>query len=377
VLVADVSALLARWTAAGLIDDALAARIQAHEREHAGTNRQRWPIAVALASGALLVGTGVLLFVSAHWDTLSPSVRFTLVVLLVAGFHVAAAVVGERFSAMATTLHTVGTVSLGAGIFLSGQIFNLDEHWPGGVMVWALGAAAGAVLLCDWPQFALAAILVPVWLGAEWYVAAIDRNYWSGHRILAAGSVLLALTYFTAAVADRRDTKRRVLMWIGGLALAPAAIALASVSSNEGGWRQIQTMPAGLGVLGWTMALGLPLAGAAGLRRGAAWLNGVAALWTIVLVTVYPIAGEVPLYFWWAVGAGGLVAWGVHERRPERINMGAAAFAATVIAFYFSEVMDKLGRSMSLVGLGVLFLAGGWALERTRRRLIGQTQEPS
>jgi len=32
--------------------------------------------------------------------------------------------------------------------------------------------------------------------------------------------------------------------------------------------------------------------------------------------------------------------------------------------------MDRLGRSASLVGLGLLFLGGGWALERTRRRLV-------
>ena len=31
-------------------------------------------------------------------------------------------------------------MALGAGIFLVGQIFNLQEHWPGGVMLWAVGA---------------------------------------------------------------------------------------------------------------------------------------------------------------------------------------------------------------------------------------------
>ena len=70
------------------------------------------------------------------------------------------------------------------------------------------------------------------------------------------------------------------------------------------------------------------------------------------------------LYPWWVIGAVGLVAWGISEGRSERVNMGAALFAATVVAFYFSEVMDKLGRSASLIGLGLLFLAGGWALER-------------
>jgi uncharacterized membrane protein len=52
------------------------------------------------------------------------------------------------------------------------------------------------------------------------------------------------------------------------------------------------------------------------------------------------------------------------------VNYGVIAFAATVMWFYFSSVMDKLGRSLGLIMLGVLFLAGGWLLERTRRRLI-------
>ena len=54
--------------------------------------------------------------------------------------------------------------------------------------------------------------------------------------------------------------------------------------------------------------------------------------------------------------------------------MGAALFAATVVAFYFSEVMDKMGRSASLIGLGLLFLAGGWGLDRLRRRLVQQAR---
>jgi len=75
---------------------------------------------------------------------------------------------------------------------------------------------------------------------------------------------------------------------------------------------------------------------------------------------------------WCAIGAVGLSLWGIHDARPERINMGIAAFACTVFAFYFSSVMDKIGRSASLMGLGVLFLGGGWILERTRRRLMAR-----
>ena len=67
---------------------------------------------------------------------------------------------------------------------------------------------------------------------------------------------------------------------------------------------------------------------------------------------------------------------GVVERRSERINLGVAGFALTILVFYFSSVMDRLGRSASLVGLGLLFLGGGWALEQGRRRLVARTVEP-
>jgi uncharacterized membrane protein len=81
---------------------------------------------------------------------------------------------------------------------------------------------------------------------------------------------------------------------------------------------------------------------------------------------------EFGIYVWCGLGSIGLVAWGMKESRPERINLGMAGFALTVLFFYFSNVMDKIGRASSLIGLGLLFLAGGWILERARRRLIAR-----
>ena len=51
-----------------------------------------------------------------------------------------------------------------------------------------------------------------------------------------------------------------------------------------------------------------------------------------------------------------------------------AGFALTVTVFYFSDVMDRLGRSASLIGMGLLFLGGGYLLEQTRRRLLARVR---
>jgi hypothetical protein len=369
-------ALVARWAEAGVIDAETAGRIRAFEEQHPQTTGRRWPVLLALAAGALMLGAAVLLFVSAHWDALSPSMRFGLVIAMVSVFHVTGAAMADRSPAMASTLHAVGTVALGAGIFLAGQIFNLNEHWPSGVLLWAGGAVLGWALLRSPAQLALAAILAPAWLVSEWS----DRTRWAmfneGGPVAACGIFLLALAYFTAPGRERPGPERRVLLWIGGVILLPAASFLSTDFARTAGFLPSGRPPLPHIVLaiGWTMAAALPMAVAFVLRRQTAWIEAVAIAWAVALVHLRPIAGTLSVYPWWAVGAVGLVYWGLREGRSERINMGAVIFGLTVMAFYFSEVMSKLERSASLAGLGVLFLAGGWALERTRRRLVKQAQ---
>lgn len=371
----DVTHRLAQWTRAGVIDEATAERIREFERARVGSARMHWPVLIALAFGALTVGAGVLLFVSAHWDTLSPQARFTLVLVLVSIFHVSGALAADRFPAMATALHAVGTVALGAGIYLAGQIFHLDEHWPGGLMLWSIGAAVAAVLLRDPAQVALVSALAPAWLAAEWIVASQDLRVGLTGEILGCGLFLIALAYFTSIGPERPAIRRRVVAWVGVLALPPLAVWLAIVANDR--TRQLETLPpsAVLLAVGWTVALGVPLAVSGVLRGRAAWPMGLAIAWSLALVLIVaPFAPDAAFYFWWAVAAVGLAAWGVQDSRPGRVNMGAAMFAVTLLTYYFSHVMDKLARSASLIVLGGLFLVGGWALERVRRRLVEQAR---
>lgn len=372
---------LNRWVAEGLLERSVAERIRAHEMGREPARGLHWPVVLALAFGGILLAAGILLFVAAHWDRVSPGARFALVLAMVGVFHAAGALAARGFPAAATTLHAVGTGTLGAGIFLAGQIFNLREHWPGAIMLWSLGAWIGWALRRDWAQATLAALLTPTWLASEWLVAA-DR-FQGSQRILSEGLLLLALTYLSARLPDRETPLRRSLAWCGGLALLPCAVALFFLvgEGNIEFWYR-GFMPSGLRAAGWAGAVLAPLGLAWLLRGRAAWVNLVAAGWVFVFglaveqTALHPAGtraarlGELLTYFWCAAGAVGLVGWGLWERRRERLNLGVAGFALTVLGFYFSSVMDKLGRSASLVGLGALFLLGGWLLEKTRRRLL-------
>jgi uncharacterized membrane protein len=77
---------LERWRSAGLIESATAGRIRDFEAGREQPAHLRWPILIAIGFGALMLAAGVLLFVSAHWDEMSPASRFSLVLFLVAVF---------------------------------------------------------------------------------------------------------------------------------------------------------------------------------------------------------------------------------------------------------------------------------------------------
>ncbi len=373
---------LDRWVSTGVLDASAAAPVRAFEDSHRSTEGLRWPVLLALALGGILLCAGVLLFVAAHWDDLSPTWRFILVLLLVGLFPIAGALTAERFPALSATFYAIGTVCVGAGIFLTAQIFNLQEHWPSGILLWAIGALAGWLLLRQWPQAVLLALLVPAWLAGEWEVRA--QAYAATERLTIEALLLLAICYLSARKGEDDSVFRRALAWIGGISLLPLSV-LAFVEGREmWWWRDHAELPPALRITAWAIAILAPLLLALALRKGAAWMNCVAAGWVLIIGTFRPANSDTTgalsvfawnslgPYFWAGVGALGLVVWGLLERRRERINLGVAGFALTVIIFYFSDVMDKLGRSASLIGLGALFLFGGWSLERLRRRLVAR-----
>jgi hypothetical protein len=265
-------------------------------------------------------------------------------------------------------MHAVGTISLGGAIALAGQIFNMQEHWPNAILLWTLGAIAGWLLLKDWPQLALAAILAPFYLAGEWTAAVSNET--SAFRVASAGILLLAICYLSARTVNRDDQVRTALGWIGGLALLPAALGVAISRALYTSTRSFESIE----VVGWAGAILIPLAVAYAMRRTAAWMNAVAAVWVIGLSWLASQSLVTAVYAWCTIGAAAMIGWGIYEFRAERINLGMAGFALTLAFFFFSSVMDKLGRSASLISLGTVFLAGGWYWEKLRRRLVAHAR---
>jgi len=406
----DIEPLLNRWQSAGALDAEAAARIRALERKDTaqadavapgglrdrGPQRQvdvagvRWLGATALFCAAILIACGVILFVSAHWDQFSPGARFALVIALVAVFHIAGGIARTNFRGLSIALHAVGTYSTGAAIVLVGEIFNLEYHWPNAVLLWALAALAGWMLLRDQGQQTLALLLVPGWIFCE--VGARVNGYIGDSAYMGRLAFVWGILYITFFLGSRRKAVQGILFAAGVVAAVAGIYEMLSnwvcFSANQ------SFVPFGTRVWAWVAIAAVPLIVAAfhghkGLISIAAAIAFAIALpwcyrtWTEsykgpngTVVTYTRTDPNLLAHALVAAFAVFLCWWGVRLVSRALVNLGIVGFAAAVGWFYFSDILSKMNRSLGLIGLGVLFLAGGWALEKMRRRILKRMAPP-
>ena len=379
----DIESLLNRWQSAGVLDGDAAARIRAYESQQERPSGLRWQGRVALILGGILLASGVALFVSAHWDQLGPGWRYTVVMLMVAIFHIGGAFAREKFHGLSTTLHAVGTLATGAAIALVGQIFNIQEHWPAAILLWAIAALAGWILLRDEAQQTLTLLLIPAWIFCEWSYSAkghIGIDVYLG-RMLIAWAVL----YLTLFLGSERKIVRGILFAASAIS---AIVGIVLLLESWRAWSYTQSfLPLHSRIWGWIYIAALPLLFSLFRLRKSTLpvlvgiFLGIALPWSTRTWTEYYNYGtshgsytrtdpNLAAHTLVTAFTVFLIWWGVREVSRALVNLGIVGFAISVGWFYFSNLYDKMGRSLGLIGLGVLFLAGGWALEKTRRSLL-------
>lgn len=378
----NAESFIARWQRAGLLDEQAASAIRSYEATQEKPGGRQWQVLIVLILGAILLGAGVLLFVAAHWSEVSPVARLVMVLSMLIFFHGLGLLSRERFAGFATAMHAVGTISAGAAIALVGQIFNMQEHWPAAVMLWALCAAAGWLLLRDQFQQTLTLLLVPAWIVSEW--SQRTDEYSSALIFLTRIGLVIGAVYLTALLHSRKRVVFGILFAVGAVLMAVCVGVLA-----EEGWtswaygHQWGSVPVSCRFAAYGIMVAAIVAGGLWDRRSVPVTVVAAGLafalpWAQVKITEQGFRGTsytrtepgILAYGMVAGAAVFLVVWGVKNASKALVNYGMVAFAVIVMWFYFSSVMDKFGRSLGLIGLGVLFLAGGWVLEQTRRRLV-------
>lgn len=206
------------WTERGWVQPGAEQHILADlETRHGSSDRM--VIALSLM-GAVLLGAGIITFFAAHWDGMSKLAKLLLLFGSMTATYIAAAVTGSRASLprVSQGLWLLGVILFGANIMLIAQIYNIDSHYPNGVLLWALGGLLVAWLIPA--QFALSAAIAlgALWTGLEhmdfnrsvhwpylvfWLACLLPiyRNGWLRALHLAFVGLLLwsCFTYFESA----------------------------------------------------------------------------------------------------------------------------------------------------------------------------------
>ena len=250
-------------------------------------------------------------------------------------------------------------------------------------LLWALCALAGWALLGDQVQQTISLLLVSAWFICEWWARA--EGYRRAELMLIRITVVLAAVYLTGFLGSKRRLVSGVLFAAGAIVLVVGVLVLGDYSLVLADYSSIRyvgqksPMPSVTLVFAWLCITALPLLIAWRLNRASVLPVAVVSLMAVVLPHLYKQdegpGWQYPKPLWAAYALVALVAaflawWGVQQRSRAMINYGVVCFALVVLWFYFSSIMGKLERSFSLIVLGLLFLGGGWALEKTRRKLV-------
>src|ERR1019366_7146935 len=133
--------------------------------------------------------------------------------------------------------------------------FNIHEHWPAAVLLWAMAALAGWILLWDEAQQSLTLLLFPAWIYCELEFAAlghIGQNVYLGRFLL-----VWAVLYLTLFLGSPRKVVHGILFAAAALA---AFVGTGLMLDGWRSWSAEQTfVPSGTRLWGWAVIAALPL----------------------------------------------------------------------------------------------------------------------
>jgi uncharacterized membrane protein len=152
------------WLDEGLIDAGQAEALRA--RYPVSDQDTPWSRIIVSSVGAIVFGLGIILFFAYNWADMHKVTKLALVFGAVlathgTGFYLSASADAKR--SLVESLHVMGTMLFGAGIWLVAQIYHIDEHYPNAFFVWGIGALALAWAMPSVAQGLMAVLLVFLW----------------------------------------------------------------------------------------------------------------------------------------------------------------------------------------------------------------------
>ena len=395
--ITQLPAEVAGWRQDGLItEDQAQVLLARYSLPEAGAAARSRAAAILATMGALALGLGVILFFASNWAAISKEVKLALMVIGVPAVYGAGYWLRyyKQYLRVGTAIILLAAILYGAAIHLVAQAYHVPVNHPNLVLVWFLGVIPLAYVTRSHSVLVLALILM---LSAVGFRGQSWLEDWDLIPFLGFPLYLvLGLGLYGLGKAQRQFELTRVYALPFELVGLLVAFAATYFLAFQEWWKEysffgfdgtgaldgVSAEFWGLfGVAALVSVLGLLAAGLSRYRRGLSWrgtlcegLMMLALLVAASLVIFLPLRNDIfyPVVFnlLFLVGAIGLLLLGYVQGRELLINLAVLFFAFQVFARYFEFGFDLLDRSIVFVGAGVILLAGGFAMERGRRRMV-------
>ena len=359
-------------------------------------SRRRQSLVVALSVlGAVLIGLGVITFFAANWDEISRSTKLGALILGVLLSYGSGYLVWQRSgqTPLAVSLVLLGCIIYGAGVHLIGQIYHISVDNPNLSLFWFLGVVPLAYVTRARPVMFLAVVLflAAVAFRLQDWLQGVEGN----ESFIAGTALYIALGAFLYAVGKAKrqfegwEVTGRLFQAVG---MVTAFLALYMLTFHDlfdrvddfsGAHWGFWALTACASVIAVAVTAGLAWRREQRGDRSPVDLAEVAVIAVLLVAVHLPALVSVdwePLYpivfnALFALSALGLMASGYLREHEGRVNLSLALIALYVITRYFEFSIDLLDSSLVFFGAGVILLAGGYLLDRGRRRMLTAMRE--
>lgn len=193
---------IAQWLREGVISDEQAERLLARYPHTPAVipGDDQWGRTLFAVIGVVLIGLGVILVFAYNWAAMPRHSKLGVIFGAILVAHSLGWLLGRRpaVARIAESLHLLGTMLFGAGIWLVAQIYHIDAHYPDGFWLWGMGALAMAWALPSAVHGLLATVLLLAWTAME--AAEFAHPVMWGGVLLAATIAPLAYRLRSAAL---------------------------------------------------------------------------------------------------------------------------------------------------------------------------------
>lgn len=397
--VARLAAETQRWEREGLVTSEQARAIMSSYgptgAAMASQGAQSRLISILAIFGAVLMGVGVILFFAANWEEIPRALRLAMIMVGIPSTYALAYWLRyvKRYERVGTAVVLLGAINYGAGIHLVAQIYNFPVNDPTLFTYFFLGVIPLAYLTRSQSVMALALGIFLAMVGFWVHDHVRDAGNGESQAIFSfalyamLGLGLYGLGRLQGAFKSTRSYSKA--FEVIGVTTVLASIYLLSFrflyEPFSSGEKIDPDAPIGLWIAFYlSAAVGILTLAAAVVRfrlRSWVWTTlpyetaagalVVAAVVPVVLVThnsdlTFPIVFNALLF----LGVIGLAFAGYIRGRQELINVALGFFALDVVSRYFELSWDLLDRSLVFVVAGAILLAGGFLLERGRRKVF-------